>query len=99
LVCAAVVVVTVGVVVQALVQMLPVLLIAGAVLVAVRIRERRNRLRPALPTPPPALPTPPPALPARPAAPDGWVWVPVWHGHLPLPPGPPIIDAEAVDDP
>jgi hypothetical protein len=52
LVRAAVVVVTVGLVVQVLLQILPVLLIAGVVLAVVRITERRRPVRPGGPPPP-----------------------------------------------
>jgi hypothetical protein len=86
--------------VQALIKLLPLLVAALLVVIAVRFWERRRHasgVAPPAPPHPPALRRPAtPAQPVRPRPVGGWVMVPVWMPAAGQPQRRPFIDAEVI---
>lgn len=82
-------VVAVGVIVQMLAQLLPIVLIVAAVLVAVHVVDRCKTPRPR------RRPLPPSGAARQPV---GWVLTPVWRAAPSAQPRP-YIDAEVIEDP
>ena len=98
-VSAIVAVLILGAVVQLIIQLIPYLLLAAAITLAVHALRRRGappvRHRPALPPPQAGYRTHAGQVGAPPG---GWVFLPVWVGPPPRRPNPAVIDAEVIDD-
>jgi hypothetical protein len=89
------------VVVQTLIKLLPLLVAALLVVVAVRVWERRRRGPGVVPPVAPLAlrPAANPTQPLRPAPVGGWVLVPVWMDRAGRPqPHRPVIDAEVINE-
>ena len=80
----------VGAIVALVVQLIPYILLAAVILVAVHASHRRA-------LPPRAAAAPPPVGWGS-APPSGWVLMPVWVGSPPRWRHPPVIDAEVIED-
>jgi hypothetical protein len=98
-VSAIVAVLIVGAVIQLLIQLIPYLILAAGIVVAVHALRRRSTppvpYRPALPPPQPRHRTHPRRVGPPPGA---WVFVPVWVAPPPRRPDPSVIDAEIIED-